>query len=299
LDQRIQIIGQIESTLRREFLPIKFNRDCIFLLAGSFSRGDIRLDNQRILSDLETVLIYNTNFDFDDFNSRVSKVNLMLKDFGIALEVDYVRYAAIIGKPVLMHVYEAIMSKVIIAGKLDVLVDISLDERSVKDVRIHRMFAQICRSKDDLVAFTDGCRKDATDLLSGMYLSLPDSHRCFVKTKKERLRVLENLIDDRTYSHYLKALNNRLDYREFVELMNQNRVSLVYGDTLMGQPFKVLPVLNRVYFNLSLPFFLFIHKRYLLALNNSSDYIQFRQRLSSLRAYKFLFRLFYNYLRKC
>lgn len=299
MDQRIQIIAQIVGTLRREFLSLKSNGDCIFYVAGSFSRGDIRLDNNRVLSDLETVLIYNTNFDLSEFNSRVSRVNLILKDFGITLEVDFVRYASINGKPVLMHVYEAIKSKVVIAGKLDISVGLFLDERSVKDVRIHRMFAQICRSKDDLFAFKDGCRKDATDLLSGIYLSLPDAHKCYVKTKNERLLALENRLDDRTYSIYFNALNNHLDYREFVELMNQYRVSLQYDSTLLGQPFKVLSVLNRVYFGFSRLFFWFIQNRYYNSLNNSSDYMEFRHQLSSLYSYKFILRSFYNYLRKC
>lgn len=297
MESDLRVVDDVLATLREGFSDLSNQQEFIIYLAGSFSRGDIRYKGELIYSDLECVLFHTIDYNLTEFCSRLIQVNKELEPLKLSLEVDIICVNSSHSSPkLLLHAYEAVKNSCLIHGRLAVDT-VDIDSRSINDIIIHRIFAQIVRKTKGIDEFRSGANKDVTDLISVVYYNLGFGSY-YHKMKIERLEAIRYLLAEDDYLAFSRALDGALDFNAFRKVVLKTQIRLEYSETLLSQPSLKMGMFRKIYFRFGVFLFKRLLRRYFFCLNAATDFHSFRNLLRKNLRYNY-YRIFFNYLAKC
>jgi len=209
----------------REFFKSKPLRGSL-ILAGSFSRNEVSIVNNKLISDMETLFIYEYPNEKKKIKFLINELSLKLvnqfsvfpKDFEIEIECVYVKTIIENRLNLPVHQLEAIRTKNYVFDNLSFnLSDYTYQasKESIYDIFIHRILNQISLAfnfnNNELNSiYLNRARKNTSDFLTYFFLINLSEKNEWITKKEDRLELLIN--------------NSKLNYKtcQYINFKNQN-----------------------------------------------------------------------------
>lgn len=188
----------------------------LFLLSGGFSRKEISIVNNILVSDMETLFIYNKKNNIKKLQKLLKELEILLKnkfDFfpkSFEVEVENVNYEELITNKdiLLVHQFETLKTNEVLFLKgfsTDILNDnFNVCKESIYDIFFHRILNQISlafnfESKNLNRVFYNRTIKNLSDFITYSYLLNETFDKPWIVKKQDRVDHLiqtNNVLND-------------------------------------------------------------------------------------------------------
>ena len=214
--------GEIKKFCRDFFLDYKIKGSLIF--AGSFSRNEVSFVDGKLISDMETLFIYEHKkscIGLDNLVKNLStqlieEFNCIQSTFEIEIEKILISDLKLKKSFLPVHIFEALNEPDYIFNFNEIdISDFKVSILSVYDIYVHRILNHISliynfQSINLNKVFTNRCTKNISDFLTYNYLLDYNPKDKFIKSKAERINLLTN---KESRDSFTKFLNNEMsDY---------------------------------------------------------------------------------------